>query len=92
MAAKQHSLYQITSFVDVRSVDTFCDGTLVTRNPRCGQWLRLGWMPGGKRSRFIGVSLDGVIVVDHTSGGNFEAFSDKVRAFKRANDRQLRLF
>jgi len=87
---KQHSLFQTTSFVDNSNVDTFCDGTLITRNPRCGQWVRLGWLD--RRSRFIGTTRSGVIVMDHTSGGNFEAFSDKVRAFKRANDRQLRLF
>ena len=42
--AKQHALFQVTSFVDNRNVDTFADGTLVTRNPRCGQWVRLGWL------------------------------------------------
>ena len=31
--AKQHALFQVTSFVDNRNVDTFADGTLVTRNP-----------------------------------------------------------
>ena len=86
--AKQHALFQVTSFVDNRNVDTFADGTLVTRNPRCGQWVRLGWL--NKRSRFIGTTRSGVLVLDHTSGGNFKKFSEKVRAFKRANDPQTR--
>lgn len=87
---KQHALFQTTSFVDNASVDTFADRTLVTRNPRCGQWVKLGWLD--RRSRFIGVTRSGVLVLDHTSGGDFEAFSRKVQAFKRANDPQLRLF
>ena len=86
--AKQHALFQVTSFVDNRNVDTFADGTLVTRNPRCGQWVRLGWLD--RRSRFIGTTRSGVLVLDHTSGGNFKKFSEKVRAFKRANDPQTR--
>ena len=92
---KQHALFQVTSYVDMSSVDTFCDGTKVTRNPRCGQWVQLGWLvnrpsKGTSRPRFIGVSRSGVIVLDHTSGGNFKKFSEKVRAFKRANDPQTR--
>jgi hypothetical protein len=82
---KQHSQFQITSFVDNANVDTFSDHTLVTRNPRCGQWVKLGWLD--RRSRFIGVTRSGVLVLDHTSGGDFKAFSRKVQAFKRANDR-----
>ena len=84
--ATQHSLFQITSFVDNTNVNTFADGTLVTRNPRCGQWLRLGWLD--RRSRFIGVSRGGALVIDHTSGGDFKKFSEKVRAFRKANSRQ----
>ena len=84
--ATQHPLFQITSFVDNTNVNTFADGSLVSRNPRCGQWLRLGWV--GQRSRFIGVSRGGTLVIDHTSGGNFKKFSDKVRAFHKANSRQ----
>ena len=61
----QHPLFQITSFVDNANVNTFADGSLVTRNPRCGQWLRLGWL--GQRSRFIGVSRGGVLVIDQMS-------------------------
>ena len=92
---KQHALFQITSYVDMSSVDTFCDRTKVTRNPRCGQWVQLGWLvnrpsKGTSRSRFIGVTRSGVIVLDHTSGGNFKAFAEKVRRFKRANDPQGR--
>ena len=86
--AKQHALFQVTSFVDNRHVDTCADGTLVTRTPRCGQLVRLGWL--NKRSRFIGTTRSGVIVMDHSSGGNFKKFSEKVRAFKRANDPQTR--
>jgi len=86
--AKQHALFQITSFVDNTNLNRFADKTKVTRNPRCGQWVRLGWLD--KRSRFIGVSRAGVITMDHSSGGNFKAFSDKVQAFKRANDPQVR--
>ena len=88
MATKQHSLFQMTTFVDNTNVNTFTDGTKVTRNPRCGQWVRLGWMD--KRSRFIGVARSGVIHLDHTSGGNFKSFSEKAQAFKRANDPQCR--
>ena len=87
MATKQHSLFQITSFVDDGSIATFADKTKITRNPRCGQWVRLDWMTS--RSRFIGVSRSGVIVMDHDRCGNRE-FSDKVQAFKRANDPQTR--
>tara|TARA_A100001515_G_scaffold108444_1_gene89291 strand:- start:840 stop:1121 length:282 start_codon:yes stop_codon:yes gene_type:complete len=85
---KQHALFQVTSFVDNANVDTFADRTLITRNPRCGQWVRLGWLD--RRSRFIGTTRSGVLVLDHTSGGNFKKFSEKVRAFKRANDPQTR--
>ena len=88
--AKQHALFQVTSFVDNTNVETFSDGSKVTRNPRCGQWVRLGWLD--RRSRFIGTTRSGVIVMDHTSGGDFKSFSRKVQAFKRANDPQLRLF
>ena len=88
MATKQHSLFQITSFVDDGSIATFADKSKITRNPRCGQWVRLGWMD--KRSRFIGVSRAGVIVMDHSSGGDFKSFSKKVQAFRRANDPQGR--
>jgi len=87
MATKQHALFQITSFVDDGSIATFADKTKITRNPRCGQWVRLDWMTS--RSRFIGVSRSGVIVMDHHRCGNRE-FSDKVQAFKRANDPQTR--
>lgn len=90
MATKQHQLFQITSFVDNRSVDTFADGTLITRKPRCGQWIKLGWLD--RRSRFIGVSRGGTLVIDHESGGDFEAFSRKVQAFRKANDPQMSLF
>ena len=85
---KQHALFQVTSFVDNANVDTFADRTLITRSPRCGQWVRLGWLD--RRSRFIGTTRSGVLVLDHTSGGNFKKFSEKVRAFKRANDPQTR--
>ena len=44
MATKQHALFQVTSFVDEANLNTFADKTKVTRNPRCGQWVRLGWM------------------------------------------------
>jgi len=84
--AAQHSLFQVTSFVDNANVHTFADGTLVTRNPRCGQWVKLGWLD--RRSRFIGVSRGGALVIDHTSGGNFKKFAAKVAAFKKANSRQ----
>jgi len=84
--AKQHALFQITSFVDNTNINRFADKTKVTRNPRCGQWVRLGWMD--KRSRFIGVSRGGALVIDHTSGGDFKKFSEKVRAFRKANSRQ----
>ena len=87
MATKQHSLFQITSFVDDGSIATFADKSKITRNPRCGQWVRLDWMTS--RARFIGVSRSGVIVMDHDRCGNRE-FSDKVQAFKRANDPQTR--
>tara|TARA_R110001583_G_scaffold8774_3_gene41525 strand:- start:2499 stop:2774 length:276 start_codon:yes stop_codon:yes gene_type:complete len=87
MATKQHALFQITSFVDDGSIATFCDGTKATRNPRCGQWVRLDWMTS--RSRFIGVSRSGILVMDHNRLNNQE-FSDKVQAFKRANDPQCR--
>ena len=87
MATKQHQLFQITSFVDGRNVDTFADRTLVTRNPRCGQWVRLGWLD--RRSRFIGKTRSGVLVMDHSSGGNFKKFSDNVRAFDRNHGPQL---
>ena len=87
MATKQHSHFQITSFVDDGSIATFADKSKITRNPRCGQWVRLDWMTS--RSRFIGVSRSGVIVMDHDRCGNQE-FSDKVQAFKRANDPQTR--
>ena len=86
--AKQHALFQITSFVDSTNLNTFADKTKVTRNPRCGQWLRTAWEK--KRSRFIGVSRAGVIVMDHSSGGDFKSFSKKVQAFRRANDPQGR--
>ena len=88
--AKQHALFQMTTFVDNANVETFSDGSKITRNPRCGQWVRLGWLD--RRSRFIGMTRSGVIVMDHTSGGDFKSFSRKVQAFKRANDPQLRLF
>jgi len=88
--AKQHALFQMTTFVDNTNVETFSDGSKITRNPRCGQWVRLGWLD--RRSRFIGMTRSGVIVMDHTSGGDFKSFSRKVQAFKRANDPQLRLF
>ena len=84
--AKQHALFQITSFVDNTNINRFADKTKVTRNPRCGQWVRLGRMD--KRSRFIGVSRGGALVIDHTSGGDFKKFSEKVRAFRKANSRQ----
>ena len=87
MATKQHALFQITSFVDDGSIATFADKSKITRNPRCGQWVRLDWMT--RRSRFIGGSRSGVIVMDHDRCGNQE-FSDKVQAFTRANDPQTR--
>ena len=85
--AKQHALFQITSFVDSTNLNTFADKTKVTRNPRCGQWLRTAWEK--KRSRFIGVSRHGIIVTS-SSGGDFKAFSKEVHAFRRANDPQCR--
>ena len=86
--AEQHSLFQITSYVDESNVATFTDRTKVTRNPRCGQWVKTAW--SDKRARFIGVARDGVICMDLYSGGNFRKFSEKVQIFKRANDPQIR--
>ena len=84
--ADMHSEFQVTSFVDGSNLATFADGTLETRNPRRGQWVKTGW--SDKRARFIGVSRDGTIVMDLYSGGNFKKFSEKVRAWKKANDPQ----
>ncbi len=88
--AKQPATFQVTSFVDNANVHTFADQTLTTRSPRCGQWIKLEWM--NRRSRFIGISRGGTLVIDHTSGGDFKKFSAKVRAFRKANSPQLSLF
>ena len=85
--ADMHSKFQVTSFVDGSNLATFADGTLETRNPRRGQWVKTGW--SDKRARFIGVSRDGTIAMDLYSGGNFKKFSEKVRAWKKANDPQM---
>jgi len=74
--------FQVTSFVDNRSLLTFADGTLPSRNPRRGQWIKLAWL--NKRSRFIGVTPAGALCIDHDSGGNFQRFSEKCKAFDLA--------
>ena len=81
--------YQITSFIDLKNLDTAFDGTKPTRNPRRGQWVKLAWLD--KRSRFIGASPSGVIHLDHTSGGNNKKFSEKCRAFDLLYSGQLEL-
>ena len=63
--ADMHSEFQVTSFVDGSNLATFADGTLETRNPRRGQWVKTGW--SDKRARFIGVSRDGTITMDFTA-------------------------
>jgi hypothetical protein len=78
-----HQKFQVTSFVDNRSLLTFADGSLPSRNPRRGQWIKLAWL--NKRSRFIGVTPAGALCIDHSSGGNFRKFSEKCKAFDRAH-------
>ena len=86
--AKQYAFFQTTTFVDTRNGKTFADGTKITRNPRCGQWVKLPTLDG--RSRFIGVRRNGMVVLDHKSGGNFRRFSENVARFKREEDPQCR--
>lgn len=79
--SKKHPTFQMTTFVDNTNVETFSDGTKVTRNLRCGQWVKLQWL--SRRSRYIGTLPSGVVVLDHTSGGNFVRFGQKVQQFKK---------
>ena len=83
MAQHLEDLFQTTTHVNERNLDTFADSTKPPRNPRCGQWVKLAWL--NKRSRFIGVSPGGVQWFHHGPHGpkNNDLFSEKVRAFRR---------
>jgi hypothetical protein len=85
--ANMHSKFQVTSHVNGTNLRTFADGTLTTRNPRCGQWVKTAW--SDRRGRFVGVTRQGVICLDLYSGGDFKAFGDKVAAWKAEHGPQL---
>ena len=81
--AKQYAFFQTTTFVDTRNGKTFADGTNHPQ-PTVRSMGELPTLDG--RSRFIGVRRNGMVVLDHKSGGNFKRFSENVARFKREED------